>query len=168
LTSERRCDGILLVTKKKVKEELKKPDIVLLAIERVTGWVKQHARLCIIGLVVLAVIAVAITGVRIYQARVDEEMQYRLAEGIKAFQEYASGGKEDSLKKAESIFKGLSTSGRNGIEEIALLYLGKIYYLQGKNEDAKAQYQKVKGRAGSSVIVSLAESGLKNSEPPAK
>jgi len=31
LTSERRCDGILLVTKKKVKEELKKPDIVLLA-----------------------------------------------------------------------------------------------------------------------------------------
>jgi len=56
-------------------------------------------------LVVLAVIAVAITGVRIYQARVDEEMQYRLAEGIKAFQEYASGGKEDSLKKAESISK---------------------------------------------------------------
>ena len=156
------------MTKKKVKEELKKPDFVLLAIEKVSGWVKQHARLCIIGLVVLAVIATAITGVRIYQARADEEMQYRLAEGIKAFQEYASGGKEDSLKKAESIFQRLSTSRRNGIEEIALLYLGKIYYLQGKNEDAKAQYLKAKNQTGSSVIAGLAESGLKNAEPPSK
>jgi hypothetical protein len=168
LTSGRRYDGILLVTKRKVKEELKRPDILLLAIARVSGLVKEHARLCIIGLIALAVIALAITGVRIYQARADEEMQYRLAEGIKAFQEYAYGGKEESLKKAESIFKELSASRRSGVEEIAMLYLGKVYYLQGKSEDAKAQYIKAKNQASNTVITKLAEAGLKNAETPSK
>jgi hypothetical protein len=168
LTSRHQCDGILLVTKRKVKEELKKPDILLLAIERVSGWVREHARLCVIGLVALAVIALAITGVRIYQARADEEMQYRLAEGIKAFQEYAYGGKEEGIKKAESIFKDLSASRHSGIEEVALLYLGKIYFLQGKPEDAKAQYLKAKNQASNTVITKLAESGLKNVETPSK
>lgn len=138
------------------------------SIGRLSTWVKEHAKLCIIGLVVLVVIALAITGVRMYQARADEEMQYRLAEGIKAFQEYAYGDKAESFKKAESIFKELSAARHSGVEEIALLYLGKLYYLQGKGEDAKTQYLKAKNQASDSMITKLAESGLKNAETPSK
>lgn len=156
------------MTKKKVKEELKKPDILLSAIGQVHAWVKKHARLCVIGLIALVFIALAVTGVRMYQLRADEEMQYRLTDAIKAFEEYANGGKEEALKKAESTFKDLSASGHSGVREIALLYLGKIYYLQGKKEDARAQYTKAKNNASSTLIAKLAESGLKNLEVPSK
>lgn len=155
------------MTKKKVKEELKRPDIVLAAIGHVAGWVKEHTRLCVIGAVVLVAIALAVTGYRIYQANEDEKLQYQLTEGIRAFQELAISGSEDALKKAESAFKALSRSRAKGVDDIAKLYLGKIYYSVGNTEEARALYLDVKDRGSDGTLRKLAETALQSmSQPP--
>jgi hypothetical protein len=168
LTSCNPYGGILLVTKKKVKEELKRPDILLAAIGHVAGWVKEHVRLCVIGGVALVAIALAVTGYEMYQANEDEKLQYQLTEGIRSFQEYAMNGSDEALKKAESTFKALSTSRTKGVDDIAKLYLGKIYYSRGKTEDAKALYLDVKNQSSNGTLRKLAEAGLQLISQPTK
>ncbi len=156
------------MTKKKVKEELKKPDFVLVTIGRAVTWAKEHARLCVIGAIVVVIAGLAVMGWRIYQAREDDKLQYQLAEGIGSFQEYNVNGSNDSLKQAESIFKGLSTTGPRGVSDIAKLYLGKIYYIRGKVEDARAVYLDVKNRSSNGTLRKLAEAALQFTGAPAK
>jgi hypothetical protein len=168
LTSCSPYGGILLVTKRKVKEELKRPDILLAAIGYVVGWVKEHVRVCVIGAVALVAIALAVTGYKIYQANEDEKLQYQLTEGIRSFQEYAMNGSDEAFKKAESAFKALSTSRTKGVDDIAKLYLGKIYYSRGKTEDAKALYLDVKNQSSNGTLRKLAEAGLQLISQPAK
>ena len=156
------------MTKRKVKEELKRPDILLAAIGHVVSWVREHVRLCVIGAVALVAIALAVTGYKIYQAGQDEKLQYQLTEGIRSFQEYTMNGSDEALKKAESDFKALSTSRTKGVDDIAKLYLGKIYYTRGKPEDAKALYLDVKNRSSNGTLRKLAEAALQSLGQPAK
>lgn len=156
------------MTKRKVKEELKKPDFMLLTLGRVITWTKQHLRLCIIGVTVLVVIGLALTAYRIYETREDDKRQYQLTEGISAYQEYTTNGSGQALQKAESIFKSMSASHRKGLDEVAKLYLAKIYYAQGKSEDARSLYLDVKGRASDSTLRKLAEMALQRIGQPAK
>ena len=156
------------MTKRKVKEELKKPDFMLLTLGRVITWTKQHLRLCIIGVAVLVVIGLALTAYRIYETREDDRLQYQLTEGISAYQEYTTNGSGQALQKAESIFKSVSASHRKGLDEVARLYLAKIYYAQGKSEDARSLYLDVKGRASNSTLRKLAEMALQAIGQPAK
>ena len=156
------------MTKKKVKEELKRPDILLATIGHVAGWVKEHVRLCVIGAVVLVAVAFAATGYRMYQASQDERVQYQLAVGMRSFQEYAMNGSDDALKKAESAFKALSASHTRDVNDIARLYLGKIYYAQGKAEDAKALYLQVKDKGTDATLRKFAEAALQSVSQPAK
>ena len=77
-------------------------------------------------------------------------------------------GSDEALKKAESDFKALSTSRTKGVDDIAKLYLGKIYYTRGKPEDAKALYLDVKNRSSNGTLRKLAEAALQSLGQPAK
>ncbi len=156
------------MTKRKVKEELKKPDLLLVTIGRITAWTKEHLRLCVIGVSALIVLGLALTAFRMYQVREDDKLQYQLTEGIGAFEEYATNGSSQALQRAETAFKTLSASRHKGVDEIAKLYLARIYYSQGKNEDARSIYLDVKSRASNSVLRKLAETALLHLGPPAK
>ena len=156
------------MTKRKVKEELKRPDILLTAIGHTADWVKEHVRLCVIGAVVLVAVALAVTGYRMYQASQDEKVQYQLAAGMRSFQEYAMNGSDDALKKAEAAFKALSESRARDVDDIGRLYLGKIYYAQGKTEDAKALYLQVKEKSPDATLRKFAEAALQFVSQPAK
>jgi hypothetical protein len=156
------------MTKRKVKEELKKPDFLLVTIERVMAWTKEHLKLCIIGVSALVVVGLALTAYQVYETREDDKLQYQLTEGISAFQEYATNGSGQALQKAETAFKALSSSHRKGVGEIAKLYLAKIYYTQGKSDDARSLYLDVKNRASSGILRKLAEGALQHIGQPAK
>ena len=156
------------MTKRKVKEELKKPDFLLVTIGRVTAWIKEHLKLCIIGASALVVVGLALTAYQVYEAREDDRLQYQLAEGISAFQEYATNGSGQALQKAVTAFKALSASHHKGVDEVAKLYLAKIYYTQGKNDDARSLYLDVKSRASSGILRKLAEAALQHLGQPAK
>jgi hypothetical protein len=156
------------MTKRKVKEELKKPDFMFVMIGRVIGWTKEHLRLCIIGASALVVLALALTAYRMYEIREDDKLQYQLTEGISAFQEYAANGSGQALQKAETAFKTLSSSRHKSVDEVAKLYLAKIYYTQGKSEDARSLYLDVKSRASSSLLRNIADAALQHIGQPAK
>ncbi len=156
------------MTKKKVKEELKRPDFVLVTLGRVTTFVKEHLRLCIIGVSALVVIGLALTAYRMYETRENDKLQYQLQEGITAYQEYTTNGSSQALQKAESIFKSVLASRQRGLDDIAKLYLAKIYYSQGKSEDARSLYLDVKSRTSNSILRKLAETALQRIGQPTK
>ncbi len=156
------------MTKRKVKEELKKPDFVMVAFEGATVWIKEHLKLCVIAMSALVVIALAITGYRLYEAREDDRLQYQLQQGIALYQEYTINGNSQALQKAESNFKTVSSSRHRDINEVAELYLARIYYIQGKTEDARSLYTDVKNRASNALLKKLADTGLQNMSQPAK
>ena len=156
------------MTKRKVKEDLKKPDFLLVTVGRVTAWTREHLRLCIIGLSALVVLGIALTGYKMYEIREDDKLQYQLTEGISAFQEFATNGSGQALQKAQTAFKALSASHHKGVDEVAKLYLAKIYYTQGKSEDARSLYLDVKSRASSSLLRKLAEAALQHIGQAAK
>jgi predicted negative regulator of RcsB-dependent stress response len=156
------------MTKRKVKEELKRPDFMMVTLARLTTWTKEHLKLCIAGAAVAVVIALALTTYRIYEIREDDKLQYQMEEGITAYQEYAANGSGQALQKAESIFKSMSASHRKGLDQVAKLYLAKIFYAQGKSEDARSLYLDVKSRASNSILRKLAETALQHIRQPAK
>jgi predicted negative regulator of RcsB-dependent stress response len=156
------------MTKRKVKEELKKPDFMLVTLGRATTLVKEHLRLCIIGACAVVVIGLALTAYRMYEARENDKLQYQLQEGITAYQEYTTNGSGQALQKAESMFKSVSASGQRSLDEIAKLYLAKIYYSQGKSEDARSLYLDVKSRTSNSTLRKLAETALQRIGQPTK
>jgi predicted negative regulator of RcsB-dependent stress response len=116
----------------------------------------------------LVVIGLALTAYKMYEAREDDKLQYQLTEGISAYQEYATNGSGQALQKAETAFKALSTSRHEGVDEVAKLYLAKIYYTQGKSEDARSLYLDVKSRASNSILRKFAEDALQHFGQPAK
>jgi hypothetical protein len=156
------------MTKRKVKEDLKKPDFMLVTLARLTTWTKQHLRLCIVAAAVLVVFGLALTAYRIYETGEADKLQYQLEEGISAYQEYTTNGSGQALQKAESIFKSVSASRHKALDEVAKLYLAKIYYSQGKSEDARSLYLDIKGRASNSILRKLAETALQHIGQPAK
>jgi predicted negative regulator of RcsB-dependent stress response len=156
------------MTKRKVKEELKKPDFIMVAIGRMTAWAKEHLKLCIIGASAVVVIALGLTAYRVYEAREDDTLQYQLEQGIAAYQEYSTNGSSQALQKAESTFKGISASRHKGLDAISKLYLAKIYYSQGKTEAARSLYLDVQSRASDSIVRKIAETALQQIGQPAK
>ena len=156
------------MTKRKVKEELKKPDFMIVTLGRVITWTKQHLRLCIIGAAALVALGISVTAYKMYEAREDDKLQYQLTEGISAYQEYTTNGSGQALQNAESIFKNVSASRHKSLDEVAKLYLAKIYYSQGKSEDARSLYLDIKSRASNSTLRKLAETALQHIGQPAK
>ncbi len=156
------------MTKRKVKEELKKPDFIMVTIERLTSWSREHLRVCIISLAALVVVGSAVAAYRIYDGRQDDRVQYQLEEGIIAYQEYTVSGSGQALQKAESTFKGVSSSHRKGLDDISNLYLARIYQSQGKTEEARTLYLNVKSRSSDRTLGQLAESALQHFGTAAK
>jgi hypothetical protein len=156
------------MTKRKVKEDLKKPDFIMVTIERASAWAKEHLRLCIIGASAVLVIALLVTAYRIYEAREDDKLQYQLEQGITAYQEYSTNGNNQALQKAESAFKGISASRNKGLDAISKLYLAKIYYAQGKTDAARSLYLDIKNHTSDSIIMKIAETALQQIGQPAK
>ncbi len=148
------------MARKKVKEEIRKPDIVMVAFERASNWIKANTRTCIIVCAVAILIGLSGWGYGMYQSSKDEKAQYRLAEGISNFQQYTMAKQDDALRKSEDAFKGVLKESNRGPGEIARLYLGKIAVLKGRNEEAKAFYGEVTRNASNDVVKKLAETAL--------
>lgn len=148
------------MAKRKIKQELKRPDIVMRAFEFTIRWIKANLKLCIAGIAAALIIFMCIFAYTLYSKKQDDRAQYLLSQGIKSFAEYNTSGSEDALKKAEDAFKRTANEKRKKTQSIAKLYLGKIYYLKGKVEDAKKVYREVLSESSEPVIKMLSEKAL--------
>jgi len=154
------CGEISAMAKK--KEEIKKPDILITAIESAIVYAKKNLRSCIIGVIIVLAAAFSVYAYTLYERKQDEKVQYLLSQGIQSFDAYNLQGKKDSLDNAEKIFKDVISKNRGQLSIIAKLYLGKVYYVMGKNDEAKKLYGEVSGSSSGQATRSLAEKALEH------
>jgi hypothetical protein len=152
------------MAKKKIKEQIKKPDIVLRTIAAIGLFARTNVKQCIIGLVALIVIISSVYGYVFYERKQDEKAQYVLFQGIKSFEQYSLTGKQEDLQEAETTFRKVAAGKQGKIYRIAELYLGKIEYMKEKNEEAKNLYRGVMNGSSGIVLKTLSEKALQHIE----
>ncbi len=123
--------------RKKIKEEIRKPDILIRAIENALMLVRTHYKLCIIALAAICLIGVSVYGYAAYQDKKNEKAQSQLFDGIKSLEEFNTTGKKESLEKASEVFQKVIALKRGNISKTAKLYLSTVYATKGRNEEAR-------------------------------
>lgn len=148
------------MARNQLKED-RKPDILLVTIERVATLVRKNPKPFIMGLVVVVVVGLAIGAFSFYRSQQNEKAQFQLSQAMETLGEYMATQKEDALSRAETQFRDLTKGKPRGVSDIASLYLTRITYLKGKSEEAKTMYAELASRASSPVVKQLAEQALK-------
>ena len=148
------------MARRKVIQEIKKPDMVTRAFAFTVTWVKANLKLCIAGAVALLIICICVTGYAYYSNKRDAKAEYLLSQGITSYAEYNASGSEEALKRAEDAFNKTVGEKRKNTAAIAKLYLGRIYFVKGKTEEAKKMYKEAQSESSDPVIKMLSEKAL--------
>jgi hypothetical protein len=147
--------------KRKIKEEIKRPDIVIATVEALIAYVRSHVKHFIIGVAVFCVAGLAVYGYAAYEEKKSEKAQAAIFEGVKSLESYNRSGKKEDLDKAESIFQKAVKERPRKVYMVAELYLGSIFALKGQNDEARKIYQHL-AQSGPTVLKMLAERALQN------
>ncbi len=148
------------MTKRKVKAEIKAPDIVMRTLASSYAFIRTNIKLCIIALVVCLVIASSVYGFIVYERKKDDGRQYMLSQGLLSFEEYTATGKEENLSNAEKVFSKMAIENQGRISIVAKLYLAKIQYIKGKNDEATKLYKEVSQASSDPLVKSLADKAV--------
>lgn len=148
------------MTKRKVREEIKKPDIVIRTVTFAIDWIKNNMKACIVGLIIVFVICSSLFGYSIYAKRQDDKIQFMLSQAIQTFGESIASGSVEKMNIAETLFNSILRENHKKISIIAQLYLAKISYMKGKPEEARKLYQEVQSKSNDPVIKSISERAI--------
>jgi predicted negative regulator of RcsB-dependent stress response len=148
------------MTKRKVKEEIKKQDIVIRTVTFTIDWIKNNTKACIVGLIIVFVICSSLFGYSFYAKRQDDKVQFMLSQAIQTFGESIASGSVEKMNIAETLFNSILRENHKKISIIAQLYLAKISYMKGKPEEAKKLYQEVQSQSNDPVIKSISERAI--------
>lgn len=148
--------------KKKEKEFIHKPDLLLTWFESTIRFIRENLKLCIIALAILFVAAASGYAYKLHLDSQYDKIQYQLAQGIQSFNEYIGNEKKEDIEKAEAIFTDVAQKKKGESYFIAKLYLAKINYSRGKNEDAKKIYQEIIKDSSSSALRVLSEKAIQH------
>lgn len=148
------------MTNRKVKEEIKKPDIVIRTATSAIDLIKDNMKACIVGLIIVLVICSSLFGYSFYAKRQDDKMQFMLSQAIQTFGESIASGSVEKMNIAETSFNSILRENHKKISIIAKLYLAKISYMKGKPEEARKLYQEVQSQSGDTVVKSISERAI--------
>ena len=149
------------MVKKRIKQEIRKPDIFTTAMETAFRFVTANIKLFIIGAVVFCVGGLAAYGYAAYEGKKNEKAQVSLTEAITSLEQFNVTGKKEDLDKAETIFNKIAKERPGKVYLVAKLYLGSVYTLKGQTDDAKKIYQEL-SKGSPTAIKVLAERALQN------
>ncbi|HEX2964317.1 MAG TPA: hypothetical protein VHO84_00950 [Syntrophorhabdaceae bacterium] len=150
------------MAKRKEKELVKKPDAFIVWFNTASEFIRRHFKETIAAIVILLIAVGAGYTYMLHLNSQEDRMQQSLAQGIQSFGEYGMSGSQESLTKAETIFTEVSRKNIRDTRYIAKLYLGKIQYIRGKNEEARKFYQEVFKSSSNSALKKLAERALQH------
>jgi hypothetical protein len=148
------------MTKKTIKDDLKKEDLFFSTFDKCKAWVSENTKTTVVGVVVVVALFSLGWAYASYLSGKHDSVQSTLAGAIRNYQEYAVSKKADALSKAEAAFKKVEKDGSGGVKDIARLYLAKIAAIQGKKAEAKALYDRVAKSPADQITKKLAETGL--------
>lgn len=148
------------MAKKREIKEIKKPDFLIRAIAGSLEWVKNNYKKCIIGAAVVVLMVAGLVAYIIYENKKDEKIQGLFVQGMQAYREYTITGKEETLNKAEGIFNSVAAGSGKKMKALSKLYLGRIYYLKGKNDEAIKAYREAQALSDADVVKILSQKAL--------
>ena len=148
------------MTKRKIKEEIKKPDIVIRTVAAAIDWIKNNMKACIIGLIIVFVISSSLFGYSVYSKRQDDKIQFMLSQAMQTFGEFTASGSVEKMNIAETLFNSILRENNKKMNAVARLYLAKISYMKGKPEEAKKLYQEVQSQSNDPAILSISEKAI--------
>ncbi len=152
------------MTRKKEKEIIHQPDVLVKTLETVTAYIRDNTRQCIYGLVVLIIVIAGVASYFVYSHYQDQRLQYELTQGIKAFDTYSRSGTAGDMDKADGIFQKIAAGSSGKPRYIAKMYLARINMARGKTQEAVKLYQEVSRNSSNQAITYLADNALKNIE----
>ena len=152
------------MARKKEKEIIHKPDILTLAFESCSAYIRDNTRQCIYGLVALLVIVAAVASYLVYARYQDEKIQYQMTQGIVAWETYGQTRAAGDIDKAEAIFQKIASGGSGKPRYISKLYLASIDLARGKRDDALKLYQEVSKDSSNKTLAYLADHATKSIE----
>ncbi|HOW55610.1 MAG TPA: tetratricopeptide repeat protein [Syntrophorhabdaceae bacterium] len=152
------------MTRKKEKEIIHQPDILVKTLETVTAYIRSNTKQCIYGLIAFFIIVAGAASYFVYAHYQDQKMQYELTQGIKAFELYGRSAAASDIDKADGIFQKIASASRGKSRYIAKMYLAKINMARGKTQEAAKLYQEVSLNSSNQSLAYLANNALKNIE----
>jgi hypothetical protein len=152
-----------LMPRKKMKQEIRKPDMLQSAFQQTLEWTKGHRAVCIAGAVAVILVILVVWGYAAYRTEENEKAQYALFQGMNSFRDYTVNPKGDGLSKAEASFKKVAEENSGGLRDVAKLYLAKIAAIKGMKEQARKLYAEIDKKPSNDVVKKLAETGLRES-----
>jgi len=152
------------MTRKKEKDIVHKPDILVQTFESVSMYIRENTKHCLYGLVAFLVIVAAVASYMVYAHFQDQKIQYQLAQGVQAVETYGQTRAAGDIEKAESIFTKIASSTNGKPRYIAKLYLANINMTRGKREEALKLYQEVSSSSSNQALTYLADKAIKNIE----
>lgn len=152
------------MVRKKEKEIIHQPDILIKTFGNVSAYVRSNTRQCIYGLIAFVVIIAAIASYLAYAGYQDQKMQYELAKGIESFEAYDRTRVAGDIEKAEGIFQKIAAGASGNTRYIAQMYLAKINISRGKTEEALKLYQEVSRSSSNQVLTRFASTAIKSLE----
>jgi predicted negative regulator of RcsB-dependent stress response len=148
--------------KKKDKEIIHKPDVLLTLFTSTMQFIRNNSKQCIAGFVIFLIAIAAGYAYMLHLNSEYDKIQYKLTQGIQSFNEYNTSGKQEDIEKAESTFNEVAQKNKKQSYYIAKLYLAKINYMRGKNEDAKKIYQEIFKGTSNSTLKTLSEKAIQH------
>jgi hypothetical protein len=152
------------MARKKEKEIIHKPDILVQAFDSVSTYIRVNTRQCLYGLGALIVVVALVVSYAVYAHYQDQKIQYQLAQGIKTVEMYGQTRAPADIDKAEVIFQRIASSASGKSRYIAKLYLANINLTKGKREEAIKLYQEVAHNSSNQALTYLADKAIKSIE----
>lgn len=152
------------MARKREKEIIHQPDMLMQAYEWVLMYVRENTRQCIYGLAALCVIIAAVASYFVYAHYRDAKIQYQLAQGIRAMDAYGQTRSQADIERAEGIFQKIAGEAGGKPRYISKLYLANINMMRGKREEALKMYQDISRNSSNDALTYLANQAIKGIE----
>ena len=152
------------MARKKEKDIIHQPDVLVKTLETVTAYIRDNTRQCIYGLIALIIVIAGVASYFVYSHYQDQGLQYELTQGIKAFDTYSRSGTAADIDKADGIFQKIAADSSGKPHYIAKMYLAKINMARGKTQEAVKLYQEVSRSSSNQSLAYLADNALKSIE----
>lgn len=120
--------------------------------ERSLEAIRKNLKLIVLAAVLILVLTSSVLLYLLREERKSDDLNYLLNEAGKMFRESAIKGDRSSLSKAEEIFERIAKENREGISELAKIYIARIKELKGEGNEGKEILKELERSSRNEII----------------
>lgn len=120
--------------------------------ERFLEAIRKNLKLIIFAAILILVLTSSVLLYLLREERKSDDLNYLLNEAVKMYRESAIKGDSSSLSKAEEIFERIAKENREGISELAKIYIARIKELKGEGNEGKEILKELERSSRNEII----------------